>query len=285
MIQFTVNKTAFQFTYLQDYATFLLNNKLEEFVRVNIRFGREADLPLLKPLSKLSEEEIIQLSMGSSREMLKALSSGTISDQIRENASKWINNSIIVDKDEITAEDLTLLFYLRRKIFTFFLDSYTKNVVLQKFIIAEVDSFSTQEELISLNIYLKMQQEKLARVNSDLAFHRELLLEAQTFGGLGTFLIDFKDQSKSIFTEEYKRIFEMDSVVAFEEFFESVHADDKQTLHSSITDAYKNGGNFEVEYRFKKNGPEKRIWSKGMIVSESDKPVLIRGIVKEISAS
>jgi|GEM_PF-1548342 len=285
MINFTVKRELFNFNYLHDYAKYLLENRFQEFVTVGIRFSREADLPLLKPLSKFSEKELVELSLESNRLLLEAMSKNRIADHIEENSRKWISNTLqIIDKDDVAAEDLTLVFYLRRKLFAYFLDAYTKNVVLQKFIIAEVDVYTTQEELISYNIYLKMQQEKLAQMNRELAFQRELLLEAQEMGGMGSFSINFKDQSKSIFTPEYKKIFEMENITTFDQFFEWVVPDDRQSLAASIASAYKHGGSYEVEYRYKKT-TEKRIWAKGYIIAENEKPVFIRGVIRDTTHS
>src|SRR4051812_32116144 len=124
MIKINVNKENFQFTYLADYATFLLNNKLTEFVTVGIRFCREVDLPLLKPLKKFSEEQLVALSMDSNSATLSAIANNKITEHIEENADKWIANTmLIIDKEDITAEDLILGFHLRRKIFSHFLDA------------------------------------------------------------------------------------------------------------------------------------------------------------------
>jgi hypothetical protein len=282
LIKIEVNKEKFKFRYLPEYAAYLAANRLTEFVTVGIRFCREAELPLLKPLSKLSEEELVAISIDSNKHMLEALADGTISDLILANARKWVSNTIgFVDKDDISAEDFTLGFFLRRKIFAYFLDGYTKNVVLQKLIIAELDVYTTQEELISYNLYLKMQQEKLIQINADLSFHKGLLLEAQELGQIGSFLIDFKDNSKSVYTPEYKRIFEMDDRTTFDKFIGFVHPADRPLLMSSIESAYTKGGHYEVEYRYQKSA-EKRIWSKGFIIAEEGKPVFIRGIVKEM---
>jgi hypothetical protein len=155
-----VNKKLFKFIYLPAYAAFLLENKLEEFVIVGIRFSREIDLPILKPLAKYSEAELVAVSLESNRQVLRALITGNIAAHIEENINKWIANKLgVLDKSEIVAEDLTLAFFIRRKIFSYFLDSYTKNLVEQKFIIAEVDVYTTQEELISYKAYLGMQAE------------------------------------------------------------------------------------------------------------------------------
>ncbi|MGZ4033676.1 MAG: hypothetical protein ACXVPU_12810 [Bacteroidia bacterium] len=162
MKEFKIDKTVFKFKYLQDYASFLLNNKLEEYVTVGIRFCREVDLPMLRPLAKLSEKELITLSLDSNKEILSALVNDSIADFIEKNINRWISNNLgIIDRYEIVPEDLTLAFFLRRKIFSHFLDSYTKNVVLQKLIIAEVDVYTTQEELISLKAYIGIQKEKV----------------------------------------------------------------------------------------------------------------------------
>lgn len=162
MTDFQINREVFKLKYLPEFADYILNNKLVEFVTVGIRFSREADLPLLKPLSKFSEDELVAISVESNREILEAISKNEVAALIEANAKKWIENNLgIIDRNELVAEDLTLGFYLRRKIFAYFLDGYTKNVVLQKFIIAELDTYTTQEELISLKIYIKMQQDSM----------------------------------------------------------------------------------------------------------------------------
>ncbi|HXU27041.1 MAG TPA: PAS domain-containing protein [Bacteroidia bacterium] len=283
MIDFKINKEKFKLSYLPDYAKYLLENKLTEFVTVGIRFSREADLPLLKPLSKFSEEELVKLGLESNRQILEALAKNKIADHIEASVEKWISNSLSVfDRDDITAEDLTLGFYLRRKIFTHFLDAYTKNVVLQKFIIGEVDDYTTQEELMAYGIYFKMQQQKLQQVNMDLAFHKEILLSGEELGGTGSFSLNIKYPEKSFYSPEYKRVLEIDERIAFDEFINFVHADDRALLQTKINTAYKEGGIYEVEYRYNKSNDEKRIWSKGFIIVEEGKPIIIRGVIKRI---
>lgn len=160
MNAYRVNKSLFKFEYLPEFADFLLKNKLEEFVTVGIRFCREADLPLLKPLAKLSEKELVALSLESNRQILSALSANKVGDLIETNVNNWVKNKInVIDKNEVVAEDLTLVYFIRRKLFSYFLDSYTKNLVEQKFIIGEVDVYTTQEELISYNAYFQIQKE------------------------------------------------------------------------------------------------------------------------------
>jgi hypothetical protein len=277
MIEFNINKKLFEFKYLPEYASWLLAHKLEEFVTVGIRYCREVDLPLLKPLGKYSEKELVNLSLDANKKILEALIENKIADHIEANTNNWINNKLVViDKTDVVAEDLTLVFYLRRKNFAYFLDAYTKNVVLQKLIIGELDDYTTQEELISYNVYLKMQQESLL-------FYKELLLEAQELGGIGSFLINFRDDTKSIYTPEYKRIFEFEEKTTISNFLQWVHPDDRQKVLDIIQTTHSTGGKYEIEYRYKKDSSEKRIWSKGFAITQNAEPLLIRGIVKEIT--
>lgn len=282
MIRYQINKDIFKLTYLPDYARYLLDNRLQELVTVGIRFMREADLPLLRPLSKFSEEELVALSIESNRQILEALAQNNISELIEQSAEKWIHNRLdIIDKNDIMAEDLTVGFFLRRKVFAYFLDAYTKNVVLQKFIISELDIYTTQEELIYYNIYLGIQQEQLIQSSKDLAFHKELLLEAQELGGMGSFLINFKDQSKSVFTPEYKKILEIEDVIFFDDFIRWIHPDDQDSVKAAIGPAYRSGGTYETNYRYNRSGRQKNIWSKGFILVEDGQRVLIRGVIRE----
>ncbi|MBL8992993.1 MAG: hypothetical protein JNM63_06600 [Spirochaetia bacterium] len=62
----------------------------------------------------------------------------------------------IIDKGEVAAEDLTLGYYLRRKVFSYFLYGYTQSAPMQQLIVNEVDDFTTQEELISLKAYFEI---------------------------------------------------------------------------------------------------------------------------------
>lgn len=281
MAEISLDNSKFEFIYLPDYAAYLLKEKLVEFVTVGIRFMKEANLPLL---SKISEEALVAIRLESNKKMLTALSKNSISELIKENSRRWMENTLgTLDKDDISAEDLSLNFYVRRKVFAYFLDAYTKNRVEQKFIIAELDTYTTQEEIHSFGLFLKMREEKFEKTNKDLVFYKQLLLEAQEFSGMGAFSINFKDPSRNIFTPEYKKILGINEGTTLDEFYECVHPKDREALREKIETAYKNGGHYEMEYRYKKGPNRKRIWSKGYVIAENGKPALIRGTIRDIT--
>lgn len=161
-----VDPSKFTFQYLPDYAKYLLENKLEEFVQVSIRFCRELDLPMMRPLAKISEKDLIELSKSANREILTGLANNDITPIIKKNISNFVTNNMptfngekIVDKTDVVAEDIILAFYIRRKVFSFFLHSYTKNAVVHMLIAGEVDAYTSQEHLLTTRAYIMSTKE------------------------------------------------------------------------------------------------------------------------------
>jgi hypothetical protein len=161
MTNIPIDAAKFKFQYLPDYAKFLLQNKLTEFVTVGIRFCRELDLPMMRPLAKIPEPQLIELSTDSNKQILTGLSDNNIVPFIEKNLENFINNNIVdikgnklLDRTEVVAEDIILAFYIRRKLFSFFMHAYTPNAVLHTLIAAEVDAYTTQEHLLTTRAYL-----------------------------------------------------------------------------------------------------------------------------------
>jgi hypothetical protein len=164
----TLNKHKFKFQYLPDYASYLLMNHLEEFVTVGIRFCREEELPMLKPLASIPEKELVRMSIESNEKILTGLINNNIAEYIELNLNNWLENKIghehtggkkLLDKFEIVPEDLTLSYFIRRKLFSYFLYGYTQSAAIQQLLISEVDVYTSQEELASLKIYLEIQRQ------------------------------------------------------------------------------------------------------------------------------
>jgi hypothetical protein len=153
----STGKANFKFQYLPDYANFLLNNKLDEFVTVGIRFCREADLPMMRPLNKMPEADLVALSRESNKSFLSALAVNDIVPLMEERITQFVENRMLdrkgkklIDRSDILVEDIILSFYLRRKTFIYFLHTYTKNLVIHMLIAEELDYFTTHEHLATV---------------------------------------------------------------------------------------------------------------------------------------
>src|ERR1700741_4595885 len=113
----SIDISRFKFQYLPDYAKFLLENKLEEFGMVGIRFAREMNLPMMRPLAKIPEQQLIETARESNREILEGLAANNIVPFIKKNIQNYINNqimdkegNILLDKSEVMAEDIIMAF-------------------------------------------------------------------------------------------------------------------------------------------------------------------------------
>lgn len=155
------NREKFNFKYLPAFAAYIMDNHLKEYVTIGIRFAREEDLPIMKPLSKLSEQDLVEKSLESNRQSLNALIKGNVVDHIEKSLEKYLtNNSELVNTNEIDIADLTLIYFIRRKMFSYFLYGYTQNPSLQQSITYEVDVYTSQEELLTLKAYLQLKGKK-----------------------------------------------------------------------------------------------------------------------------
>lgn len=155
-----IDTKLFTFKYLPDYAKYLLEKKLEAFCTDGIRFSREIDLPILKPLAKIPENELVKMSLESNKMLLKALSENKVADHIQMGLERWISNQLgVLDKSEIVIEDITLGSYVRRKLFSSFLYGYNQSAAVQQLIVSEVDLYTSQEELLSLKAYMQLLKE------------------------------------------------------------------------------------------------------------------------------
>jgi hypothetical protein len=158
-------KAEFKFQYVPEYAKFLLTNKLDEFVTVGIRFARELDLPMMRALAMVPEKDLIELSRESNREILTALANNDIVPFIEKNIKNFVNNTIndshgkkVIDRSDVIVEDIILAFYIRRKLFSFFLHSYTPNAVVHMLIASEIDYYTTQEQLLTQKALIDHQK-------------------------------------------------------------------------------------------------------------------------------
>lgn len=167
-----IDSADFKFQYLPDFAKFLLKEKLDEFTLVGIRFCRELDLPMMRPLARMAEIDLIELSRDSNRQILTALTNNDIVPFIKKNIETFVTNNIkdlkgtkVLDKSEVVAADIILAFYIRRKTFCFFLHSYTQNAVVHMLISAELDSYTTRELLLTIESMIENNLELKANLN------------------------------------------------------------------------------------------------------------------------
>jgi signal transduction histidine kinase len=271
------------FHFLPAFAQHVIDHSLEQYVLLSIKYSREEDIPLLKLLAHFSEDQLLQLGKQSGLEFLTFLAENRAVDYIEKSVNEFSKNQIpFFEREQVVAEDITSISFVRRKTFRELLKSYTSDFDFFGKIMEEVDRFIAESESKSFNAYLQVQQENINEMNIKLATREQELLEAQQLAGMGSFLWRF-DGEKSSFTPGLMEIFDMDAGSGLETFLEFVHADDRQKLREAIDQAMTGDGLYECEYRFIKNNTEKIIWSKGKVTQLHDKPHYMKGTVMDIT--
>lgn len=152
-----------QFRYLPGFAEFLRNEKLLDYIRVQLRYSRELQLPLLRFFENLTDQQIIELSEASHAEFLDSIINGTAGEYIRESNRKWLNNQLDrLDKFDIDATDISMVSYIRKRSMLAFLPEYTTIMADAVAIIQEIDALNLEADLYATNTYAEILRNKLS---------------------------------------------------------------------------------------------------------------------------
>jgi len=266
------------FKYLPAFASFLLENFLDDFVKEGLKSSREEEIPLLKFFEAFPEEELLEMGRKSSAELLNAFISNRAAEHIQKSTTIYIKNQLILlDREQLVAEDITLVSFIRRKAMRKFLTLYTTDFILFNLVMEDIDRFIAASETSAFKAYIEIKQEKINRTN-------EQLFEAQQIANLGSFYWDLKDKNSTYSPQLYK-ILESDDFTgnSLESFYEYVHPADQGKLKEAIEKAFKGDGIYECEYRFVKNNKQKVIWSRGLVSFAEGVPVSMSGTAMDVT--
>lgn len=273
-----LNLTAFP-----KYAGYLMESRLNDFVRTLYEITLRLDIPLLKYFSGMEESEIIRLSTDGNIRLLKAIKDNAVAQYIEESRNSWLRNQLpIITKTDVISDDIGLINYARKKAFRELLRDYTDNPQERLMIIDEIDRFTLSLESILYKTYLSIQQEKLQESNAQLKKREEELLEAQDLGKIGSFEWDLTKNGQSNYTPEVFKIFEFERTSNLEAFLNDVHPDDRMKLKAAMEKAF-HDGSYECEYRYSRNNKDKVLYSKGRVIFDRGQPAKMVGTVTDIT--
>lgn len=277
--ELTKRQEKLDFTLLPDYAGFLLREKLKEFSAAMLKISREEKIPILKYFETLSEEQIVSVSIETSREILKYLAQNKVQDYITINQKNWVENQFpyLLQTENILAEDIVKLSFIRRKVFRQFLPDYTDDHTQWCGIMEEIDYLTTAQEENSINTLIILNQKKLQECDRQLN-------ESQEITCLGTFDWDLHGHN-SLFSPQLEKIFDFDDKSIFKDFgdfLEYVHPSDKEMLKQAINNSMKDNGYYECQFRYKKNRA-KVIWLRGQVYFRNDKPLKMKGFAMDVT--
>ncbi|MGZ8545038.1 MAG: hypothetical protein ACXWV0_07060, partial [Flavisolibacter sp.] len=148
--------------HLPAFAAYLLEHRLHEYVSRVLKISRDFNLPLLKMVSHLNEEELIKLGKTTSAELLGYLAQNKAHEQIQQSVNTWMANQLpVVAKMEITAEDINLLTYTRKRAFLDLIPEYSSDMDQMIELISEIDLYFMYSEMASTNAYINILKENI----------------------------------------------------------------------------------------------------------------------------
>ncbi|MFL5753674.1 MAG: PAS domain-containing protein [Bacteroidia bacterium] len=280
-------ETELKFRFLPAFARFILENKLREFTREQWKLTRQVNFPALKyyDLEAFSEEEIIDRSIETTGSFLRYAAENRLQEQLHHSIKIWVSDQLpVITRDQVVVEDITLSSYIRKQTFLHFIPSFTNDVTEAMQLICELDRLILETESISFYAFSRIQEEKITNINRVLQEQEEQLLEAQAISSLGSF--EWKlDGGESIYTPELYRIFELEpgSGQNLSEFLDYVYPGDRLKVKKAIEKAINGDGHYECEYRYKKKGNEKVLWSRGLVIFSEGKAISMKGTVMDIT--
>ncbi|MBD0332118.1 MAG: PAS domain-containing protein, partial [Chitinophagaceae bacterium] len=276
-------------TQLPAFAEYLLTHRLQDFVLEQLKLLRELDVPLLQAFKDYSEEQLIKFATETNTEYLSYLAKNKAREQIEESIKKWVTNQLPkIDKYGIVAEDITLITYMRKKLFLHFIPEYCRDAEQMIELIKELDLFLMESETASTNTYIQLLKDRINEhsnyieaINEQLQRREEELLEAQEIAEMGSFEWDISSKNTHV-TKQLLKIFEMDDLTNMDDFMTRVHPADKQKLQDAIAEGFKTGI-YECEYRYMGNQKQKVIWSRGVVSYQEGKPVKVTGTILDVT--
>lgn len=151
------------FHLLPEFAAFLKNKKLNELLMVQLQLSRKHDIPLLKLLPQLEDQQLIEMGRSPLIELLQSLEENKIDEYITSAIDRWVNNQLPnLKSEQIKADDITIINFVRKQSFIQFIPEYTTDTSEMFMIIREIDEFLMELETRFINIYLHVFQRSLS---------------------------------------------------------------------------------------------------------------------------
>ncbi|HTM65001.1 MAG TPA: PAS domain-containing protein [Flavipsychrobacter sp.] len=283
LLETTANQEKLIFTYLPAYAKFVREQHLIEYIRHQLKGAKELRTPLLRLFEGVPDEQIIEASIPDHEKFLAAAEQNRLKGLLDESMLRWVNDQLeVIGQNEIEAEDITQISYLRKTALLHFLPVYTSDIKTILGIVKEIDIYNLEGDTLATNTYIDLLRNRIDAHTKALKEREEQLLEAQKIAHLGSFSWDLTTPNLNI-SPQLMEILDLEQTGDFEYFINKVHPGDKEKVKAAMEEGYKTG-NYECEYRLITNGGKcKTIWSRGIVSFTDGKPSHFRGTVMDVT--
>jgi PAS domain S-box-containing protein len=152
-----------EFPLLRLYAEFLLKNHLDDLTKYAISKAKELQLPALKLLSNLSEEDLFSLSKTRlSDQVLIPIIQGNFKKKIQERIKEWKSKAILIPKENLKISDITGIHNVRKFSFFEFMKFYNYTKEEGILLVKEIEKYFSIDNIeLELQAYEELQKSEL----------------------------------------------------------------------------------------------------------------------------
>lgn len=154
---------------LRKYANFLLG-KIDEAAKQNVEILKQVNPPLVEILlGRLPAEQFETLVKGSLELFIKTIIDNSWRSGITETLRRWEANELPgVTRDEISINDIILIYSARKTIFYNSLPEFSHDPKLITDIVKEIDFIVSEVHSQAFNLHAKLNQEQFEKKNREL---------------------------------------------------------------------------------------------------------------------
>jgi PAS domain S-box-containing protein len=246
------------FRYLPDYALFLKKSRIPELAREQFRLSSQLNIPMLSYFTHLSTAQLMEFAARGLEKLLEALANNQAVEYIERSVLDWVNNRIPeISRNQVSPEDISLLSFIRCKLFRDSLPLYTQDLNLYIFVMEEVTLFMSALDTISIKTLLSIQQ--------------ELSEQAQQIAHIGNWSLDLATNS-IVWSNELFRIYELEPQKHMTHDLTTFnHPDDIDYVIEQMRISRETGQPTDFYYRILlKKGKVKYLHARGQVVMDDN---------------
>jgi PAS domain S-box-containing protein len=281
--------------YLPAFAGYILQNRLDDFAKLQLQISEEVKIPLMKFLEHMSHEQKFEMVKNGANELLVHLSQNKAKQQIENGVKRWTDNLLpSIQKEDVAAEDIAMVMYLRKKTFLHFLPDYCNesNQIIK--LIEEIDLFLFHAEAAYTNVYINLLKERVSitaskekRITAQLLENEYLYKRAEAITHLGSYKWDLTTNELT-WSEELFHIYGLDpkkDKISFDYVSSFNYPEDTAAVRKEYSSAIKEKKPFDFYYRITaKNNTRKILHAKGeLIFNDSGEATTVIGTVQDVT--
>lgn len=276
------------FSHWPAFAAFIRQNHMVEYAQALLDLSREADLPIMKLIAHLPEEQLLEMTIQGHGEFLENVEKNILREHLNNGLKKWEDDDLgIISPEDIAVEDITIGTFIRKKAMLKLLPYYTTDAYEIVSIIREIDIFDAEAITASMSMHITLQKRKEEKILAELRQSRELYKQAQAISHVGNWSWDLKND-RVTWSDEMFRIYGLEikeGPLQRSEYTYLRHPDDIATIEGHIKKLRDTHEPQEYYFRTSPiNGKIKILHAHAEVILDKDgRPAQMHGTIQDVT--